>query len=192
MAENILDKIALELDTQGGAPAAATEGPVSPLYEAKERWLSNSLRACFGDGPPDPDDITQLAFTKLLERANLADIRDLKSYLWMTARNLVFKEKRALAVRSRHDFEIEHLYFPLRGDDSTPEGVLMAKDQIARINAALRQMPEKRRRAFVLHRIEGMTMSAVARQLKISRNAAVKHVMRAVEDIDRHLEGEAP
>ncbi|MEM9878769.1 MAG: sigma-70 family RNA polymerase sigma factor [Pseudomonadota bacterium] len=172
--------------------AMFAEQTLSPLYASAARWLSRSVRACFGDGPPDPDDVTQLAFQKLLERPKLSDVKDLKAYLWMTARNLVFKEKRALDVRARHDFEIEHIYFPLRGADSTPEGVFMAKQQLAIINVALRQMPPKRRRAFVLNRIDGMTLSAVARKLNISRNAAVKHVTRAVEDIDAALDATVP
>jgi len=48
-------------------------------------------------------------------------------------------------------------------------------------------MPERRRRAFVLHRIEGLTITATGRQLKISATAARKHIARAMADIDERL-----
>ena len=145
------------------------------------------LRRVFGDGPPDPDDIAQLAFQKLLERSDLSDIRNLKGFLWQTARNLVFKSKRDQEVRTRNSLEYEQLFFPSKGDDLGPERVISAREQIKLINEALRAMPERRRRAFVLHRIDGLSIAATARQLKIGPTAAGKHISRASAQIDEVL-----
>ncbi|MEM9386752.1 MAG: sigma factor-like helix-turn-helix DNA-binding protein [Pseudomonadota bacterium] len=64
----------------------------------------------------------------------------------------------------------------------------VANDQLEIINVALRAMPEKRWHVFVLHRLDGKNLSAVAPQLGVSRSAAAKHLVRAMEDIDRTLE----
>ncbi|MEM8982370.1 MAG: sigma-70 family RNA polymerase sigma factor [Pseudomonadota bacterium] len=162
---------------------------ISDLYASHAATITSLIRKHFGNGPPDPEDVTQAAFQKLIERSDLADIRDLGGFLWIIARNLVLREKRSIDVRSRYDFEVEAIFFPQRGDVLPPERLLSAREQLTRINGALRAMPEKRRRAFILNRIDGLSVSAVARQLKLSRSAANKHIVRAVEDIDRCLEG---
>ena len=149
------------------------------------------MRSAYGDGPPDPDDITQQAFQKLLEREDLSDVKNVKAFLWRIARNLIFKARRARNVRTRHDFEIEEIYFPVEGDTLTPERVISAEEQLKAIDEVLQAMPEKRRRAFVLHRIEGMTISGIARRLGLSRTAIYNHIARAASDIDKRLEGGA-
>lgn len=165
-----------------------TRDPIADLYASHGEKVTALLRKHFGDGPPHPEDVTQAAFQKLLERSDLSDVRDLGGFLWQIARNLVLKEKRSMQVRTRYDYELENIYFPQRGDVLPPERVLTAREELKRINQALRAMPEKRRRAFVLHRIDGLNVSAVARRLKLSRSAANKHIVRAVEDIDRYLD----
>ncbi|MEO1406998.1 MAG: sigma-70 family RNA polymerase sigma factor [Pseudomonadota bacterium] len=160
---------------------------IAELYCAHLDELVVSLRKAFGAGPPDPEDIAQQAFQKLIERGNRADIRNLKAFLWRIARNTLLKAVKKETVRSRHDFEIEHLFFPARGDESTPETVLAVKEELEAINEVLRQMPEKRRHAFLLHKIDGLSVAAVARRLGISRTPAQKHITRAASQIEEHL-----
>ncbi|MEQ3747432.1 MAG: RNA polymerase sigma factor [Henriciella sp.] len=160
---------------------------VDLLYRDHWTALASSLRRTFGDGPPDPDDIAQQAFQKLIEREQLSDIRSIKGFLWRTARNLMINAKRSRATRSRYDFEIEQLYFPSRGVNSTPEAVFSANQELRAINNVLRAMPEKRRRAFILHRVEGLSVSEVARRLRLSRSPTDRHIRRAAEDIQMCL-----
>lgn len=141
----------------------------------------------FGAGPPDPEDVAQQAFEKLLERGDCSDIAALDAFLWRSARNLMLKGKRHEDVRAKYDFEIEQLFFPRRGDTSTPEGVLRTKEELAAINQALREMPEKRRRAFILHRVDGLPVVEVAKRLGIARSPANRHISRAYRDIELRL-----
>lgn len=153
------------------------------LYREHAPVLAAKLRQTFGDGPPDPDDLTQLAFQKLIERGDTSDISSLKGFLWATARNLLFNDRRNSGTRSRYDFEIEHLFFPNRGADATPESVLGAREELRAINDAFGRMPEKRRLAFIMHRIDGLPVAEVARRLRIARSPARRHILRAMEDI---------
>ena len=175
-------------NVRDGLRPSVAGGSIAELYATHSEKVTSLLRKHFGDGPPDPEDVTQAAFQKLMERPNLSDVRDLGGFLWQIARNLVLKEKRSIDVRSRYDFEVEAIFFPQRGDVLPPERVLSAREELKSINQALRAMPEKRRRAFILNRIEGLNVSAVAQQLELSRSAANKHIVRAVEDIDRYLD----
>ena len=180
---------------EGPSPAHADAAPgdaasshrlstgLERLYREHAPVLAAKLRQTFGDGPPDPDDLTQLAFQKLIERGDIADISSLKGFLWATARNVLFNDKRDRGARSRYDFEIEHLLFPNRGGDATQESVLGAREELRAVNDAFGRMPEKRRLAFIMHRIDGLPVAEVARRLRIARSPARRHILRAMEDI---------
>ena len=160
---------------------------LSALYEDYVGRLSASLRKMYGNGPPDPDDIAQAAFQKVIERGDIGSIQNLKAFVWRTARNLVFKSHRAREIRSKYDFEIDGLFFALKTDELSPERVILAEEQLQIINHSLLNMPVKRRRAFLLHRLNGLSVSDVARKLGISRSTADEHITRAAIDINQHL-----
>ena len=169
---------------------ASSKHRLEILFADYFKPLVASLGAQFGAGPPDPEDIAQHAFEKLAERSDLSDITHIKAFLWRTGRNLALKGKRSENVRTRRDYDVEQIFFPSLGDDLTPERVLCAKEQLSLVKDVLSAMPERRRRAFILHRIEGLNFSDVARRLGVSRTAAIKHVARASADIDAALSGD--
>ncbi|HBR98635.1 MAG TPA: hypothetical protein DD979_14865 [Gammaproteobacteria bacterium] len=158
------------------------------LYQAHAKHIINGLRRTFGDGPPEPEDITQIAFQKLIERGNLADIRDVRSFLWRTARNLTLNEKRAMQTRASYDFEIENLFFAQHRDEATPERLLHAKEQLQCIDEVLRQMPTRRRRSFLLHKVEALSIAETAKTLGISKSTAHREVVKAGIEIDVYLQ----
>ena len=131
----------------------------------------------------DPDDVAQQAFQKLIERGNIETISNLRAFVWRTARNIVLSTKRSATTRARYDYEVEQIYFPLKGDESTPERIILVREQLDTINEALRKMPEKRRRAIVLHRIEGLSVAEVGRRLGMSRQNAAKHLSKGMADL---------
>ncbi|MEM1396000.1 MAG: sigma-70 family RNA polymerase sigma factor [Pseudomonadota bacterium] len=176
---------------ESGVPPQQPTSNIARLYEDYAVQLSATLRKRYGDGPPDPDDIAQAAFEKVLERGDTASIRNLKAFLWSTARNLLRKEIRSKHVRDRYAFDIDQIFFAAKGDDRTPERVIEAKQQLKSINALLRHMPERRRQALILHRIDGLSVAEVGRRMGIGRTAAAKHVARALADIDAMLADEA-
>ncbi|MEM8937344.1 MAG: sigma-70 family RNA polymerase sigma factor [Pseudomonadota bacterium] len=167
--------------------AGKAEHLVSALYAENADELTSYLRKMYGDGPPEPEDITQQAFARLASQEHLSAVNNLKAFLWRTARNLVLTERRNAATRSKYEYEVEQLFFAVRGNDFSPERVLEVKEQLSAINAVLRKMPERRRQALLWNRVEGLNVAAVARRLGITRAGAVKHIARAAADIDAAL-----
>lgn len=157
------------------------------LYLSFAPQLSATLRKMYGNGPPDPDDVAHAAFFKMIERGELGSIVNLKGFLLSTARNILRKELRSHAIRDRYTVDVEQIFFASKGDNQTPERVIEAKQQLRAVNEALRAMPERRRHAFILNRVDGLSVSAVARKLGISRTAAAKHITRAMDEIDGRL-----
>lgn len=160
-----------------------TDPRIKPFYRDYRAELGHALRGMFGDGPPDPDDVAQDAFLQLLKRTDLASIQNLKAFVWRSARNILLNGRNRQSVRSRYDYEIEHLAFAMKGYESTPSAVIEAKEQLDIINEALKGMPKVRSRAFILHRFEGLSITDAGRKLGISRPAASKHIARASADL---------
>lgn len=159
-------------------------GEIAALYGEYSHQLSATLRKMYGNGPPDPDDVAHQAFEKVIERGDIGSISNLKAFVWRTARNLTLAAKRSATVRSRYGYEVEQIYFPLKSDVSTPESIIGAREQLKAVNELLLQMPEKRRRALMLHRVEGLSVAEVGRRLGISRSTAAQHVARAAAELD--------
>lgn len=178
-------------EVPGDATTIATSKTVPPeiadLFESYRPSLAGTLRRLYGDGPPDPDDVAQQAFHKLIERGDFDTILNLRAFIWRTAKNIIFAAKRSRVVRSRYDYEVEQFYFPLKTDVSTPESIIQAKEQLEAINQCLSKMPLKRRRAFMLHRVEGLSIAETGRRLGISRTTAAQHISRAATDLDLFL-----
>ncbi|MEM9741640.1 MAG: sigma-70 family RNA polymerase sigma factor [Pseudomonadota bacterium] len=178
------------------AHVAATSPPDPKIAELFESYLVNlteGIRGRFGNGPPDPEDVAQQAFHQLIERGDLGSISNLKAYLWRIARNIVLTAKRSQHVRTRYEFEVERILFPQQYDELTPERVILAKEQLKLLNKLLRNMPNNRRQAVVLHRVEGLTVAEVGRRLGISRQSAAMHLARGIADLSvaflEHTEG---
>ncbi|MEM1019663.1 MAG: sigma-70 family RNA polymerase sigma factor [Pseudomonadota bacterium] len=158
------------------------------LYRQFAARLTLNLRRAFGDGPPDPEDMTQLAFQKLMERGDHEEICDLESFLWRTARNSTLNELRAAGTRTKYDFELEQLFFGPGRDETTPERVYSMRQQLAQVDAVLRGMPTRTRRCFLLHKVDGLSITKVAEVMGLSKTSVHRHVVKAGIEIDQQLQ----
>ena len=71
------------------------------------------------------------------------------------------------------------------GDD--PEARVRARRALVRLHAALRQLPERRRAAFVLCAVEGLDPREAAEVMGISRNAMRSLLCRARAQLEEML-----
>lgn len=157
------------------------------LYRDHRDQLSAHLRKAFGDGPPDPDDVAQEAFHRLMRQESLDHVKNLKAFLWRTARHVLLSQKRNIETRSRFDYEIEHLFFAAESPASTPERVLIVREQLRRVAEVLQKMPERRRKAFLWNKVENMTLTEIGKRLGINRRAVARHVTQAAYELDTAL-----
>ena len=141
------------------------------------------IRLRFGNGPPDPEDVVQEAFRRVYEYENLSAVQNIKAFIWRTARNLVLDSKKTTKTRASFDFEIERLYFPIRGDNLSPENVVCAREQLRTINQILSRMPERRRDAFIMYRVSGLTLQTIADKFGVSVPAVRKQVATAQAEL---------
>ena len=157
------------------------------LHRDHWRDLCRYLAATFGQGPPEPEDIAQIAFARVAAHSDFRAIENPKAFLWRTAQNIAVSEKRSQAARRTEPRDVDGVAAAQQGDEVTPERLLAAREQIAAIVAALDAMPAKRRRMLVLNRIDGLSFAEIARRTGLSQTAVKKHVARAMIDLDAAL-----
>lgn len=157
------------------------------LYNSYFRKLAESLRAAYGPGPPDPEEVAQLAFESMAKRGKLEELESPENYAWICARNIIIAHKRAEA---RHDANSEDVKQRFYGDQSyelDPERVLTAKEELDIAMQTIANLPERRRQLLLLCRVEGLTPTEAARRVGISRTAAVRHIANAVQAIQEAI-----
>jgi len=125
-----------------------------------------------------------------LADADLGNIIKPEAYLYTMASNLVRdrarREHYRLAVKedfaNQHGAGIEYL---------DPHRLAEGQELLKELDLALRDLPERTRRVFVLYRIESLPMKKIASELGISLSSVEKHVRRGLAYLVERLEREA-
>lgn len=145
--------------------------------------LTSFLHHCFGSGPPDPEDIAQSTFTRLLDYPNLSSISNPRAFLWRVGRNLAMSELRSRSTAERNLSQITAQASQLEGYLLGPERVLDGEEQIQKLMDALQKMPVRRRAILLMVRVDGLTQTEVARRLRISSPAVSRHLGIATAEL---------
>lgn len=161
------------------------------LYAAHFHSLVAYLRGQFRSCTPHAEEIAQDAFEKIASMDNLGGIGNIKAYLWRAAHNLAISSIRSRNLSQKYQIETQQLFSGEEGYRLTPERVFETNEQTQIALACLRAMPEQRRRAFILTRIEGLSHTEAAEQMGISRPAVSKHVAKAIADLYAALHNES-
>lgn len=144
--------------------------PLEPMLLASARKLVS-----------DPDaarDLVQEAFARLLTVEGWAQIEAPHPYLLRMMRNLAFEKLRRAKIAR---FEQLTLAEDFDVVDESPDAfrVLSGREQLARLDAALKDLPERCRRVFVMRRIEERSPREVAKHLGVSPSTLEKRLARA-------------
>ena len=140
-------------------------------------------------GANEADDLVQEVFLSLQVRGSAGgDIDNIEGYLFRTAANaIVRRHQRQKWDWAGHDVldDLDDL-----SDDVSPERVLMGKEELDRVLAAMRGLPPRCSQAFVLHRFEELTYSAIAARMRISTKAVERLIQRALRRISQTVDPE--
>lgn len=131
---------------------------------------------------PLSEDIVQQSYLKLWQTDFEQDtLEDARKQLFTYARNLVIDYRRKEYVRQRFllQMEVEHT------SDSSKS--LHTKEALQAIEAAIEEMPLKRKEIYKLSRNEGLTHEEIALQLSISRNTVNNQIASATEYLKARL-----
>lgn len=165
---------------------------IERLYRDHWRDLCVRLRRVHGNGPPEPEDLAQVAFAKLIENVDLAVIDNPGAFLFRIAIN-------SGRDRLRHMNETARLMrdeLPcLAGDGldrNTPPNVYESRERLSVTAAAIDMLSPKQREVLVRSRLKDETFEQISAatgwsKADISRTlnaalVALQAAMRAYED----------
>jgi RNA polymerase sigma factor (sigma-70 family) len=167
---------------------------LAAIYQQCRPQLLRFLRARTAD-PSEADDIIQELWIKL-QNSSVGPVANGRAYLFQVANNLVLdrvRERRRRSVRDRRWTEAAYTPAALQGEvidpQPDPERALLEAEELQRLTAAVAGLPEGARRAFCLHKIDGLSHAEVAARLGISRSGVEKHIAVAMKHLRQAMQG---
>ncbi len=136
------------------------------------------------DHSGEAEDIGQDAFLRAMAVEDASSIRAPMRYLTRIMRNIFIDRQRQKKreVTSRKLLEPNEI--DLR-DSLDPERIISARQELERVAIAISRLPPRCRQAFVLHRFDNLSYSAIARRMGISSGTVEKHIAEAMLRIAR-------
>ena len=140
--------------------------------------------------PKDIEDIVQESYVRLCQVKNKEKIREPHSFLKKTVRNLSldYVKRAESRLASSMDDEDEFGFFGRAGNtsDRTLDEV-NANEKFAFFCEAVRQLPVKCRRVFVLKKVYGYTQKEISKELGISENTIEKHIVLGIKRCRQYM-----
>jgi RNA polymerase sigma factor (sigma-70 family) len=126
------------------------------------------------------EDLLQEMWIKASATAS-GPIADPLAYLYRAANNLLLDRRRAELRGQKRDHDWHAVSDGELGISETPSGerALIAREQLAEAEAALRELGERTDHVFRRFRIEGVSQRDIADELGISLSAVEKHLQKA-------------
>jgi RNA polymerase sigma factor (sigma-70 family) len=123
----------------------------------------------------DVEDIVAEVLTRAYGTAQFQAVTSGRAYLFQIARNLLIDEaRRAKIVRLEEIADLN-----LVEDSHCAERMLIARDQLRRLEAVVDTLPPQARRAFILRRIHDRPVKEIAEEMGLSVFTVDKHIAKA-------------
>jgi RNA polymerase sigma factor (sigma-70 family) len=136
----------------------------------------------------DAQDLVQQVFLKLSQYSDIDNIRNAEGYIFQTAANTLRDHIRDAAVSNRFLNKKRIEIAEESGSGFSPERVLLARESVALLAEALRQLPERTRDVLMLRCFEGLKHAEIARLQGISIRMVEKHMERALAHLSAAIE----
>ena len=136
-------------------------------------------------GAADADDLVQEVFLAMHTRTAADSVENVKGYLFRVAANVLSRR-----IGQRRP---SHTLYGAFGrisdaDEITSERIVMGREALERVVAALEGLPARTAQAFLLHRFEELTYPVIAERMGISVKAVEALMTRAMQRLGELVE----
>jgi RNA polymerase sigma factor (sigma-70 family) len=159
---------------------------VLPLEPILMQYLHHNWR-----NRSDLADLRQEIYVRACEAAQKEIPGNTKAFLLATARNYLIdrmRQQRVVSIETAAD--MDDLGIAL--DEPGADRVLIAREELRRLQIALDQLAPRCREAFVLGRIEGLSRREIAARMGISESTVRQHLMQGMRVLADLLNGSSP
>jgi len=131
--------------------------------------------------PREVEDIVQETYVRICQIDNKDNIKQPRSFLLKTAKNIAFDYLKRAEVRLVESVDnIAELESFASAEDATFEQVATDKE-FSQYCQAIRQLPVQCRKVFVLKKVYGYSQKEIAQKLAISESTVEKHIAVGVK-----------
>jgi len=141
-------------------------------------WTSLYERIRRQNRRPDSDDLLQTALLHLFERG-MEGIEHPEAYVLRTARNLAIDRARREKRVGFSSLDAAEGVEPVCLQPGL-ERVLLGREQLERVRVAFMALDSRTSRIFLMHRLDGLTYSRIAKSLELSVSTIEKTIARAL------------
>ena len=127
--------------------------------------------------PDDVEDIVQETYLRLRRVVVAQEIRNPRSYLYQTARNLALDSLKKASNARSVEWQEDAQYSSNVIDPVTQR--IHADEEFNRFCDSLQDLPQRARQVFVLKKVYGYTQREISTELGISESTVEKHVSLA-------------
>lgn len=155
----------------------------SSIYNKYAKELHDYLYYKFGDRL-NPNDKAQEAFVKLWENCKKVRPSSARAYLYKVANNMMLNEIKHQKVVLRYQQEK-----PKAHTNEDPEFLMEEEEYLKKYEAALSNLTEEQRVAFLLNKVEGKKHGEIAEMLGVTRKVVEYRIYSAFDALKSALEG---
>lgn len=160
---------------------------VARLYSKPlARYFASRIR-----NPDDAEDLVQKVFVRVIQRSRGEPIEHVQGYLFQVAASVLADERRRARLQHDGDHQSYDESTHVIRNDITPETVLLGQESVARVIAALRELPERTREVYFLRAMRRQKFSEIADTMGLSKRAVQGHMARALMHLSRVLDDNA-
>lgn len=139
--------------------------------------------------PEVAEDAAQEVFAQLwIKRALLVNVTEFKSYLYATARNLIFNKLRVKV--STAEFK-EYLTEYFADSSSNPAAQLEFKEASNIIEQGINNLTPQQQKVFRLSRFKGLSHEEIAQQTGLSKRTVKNYMVSAILSLRNYLDKHA-
>lgn len=124
-------------------------------------------------------DLRQEIYVRVYEAASRNIPERPKQFVFATARNLLIdrvRQAQVIPIEAASDFES----LEIASDAPGPEHIVLVRDELRRLQAALDRLPPRWRKAVLLKRVEGFSRRAIAQRMGVTESTAAKYLAEGI------------
>ena len=140
--------------------------------------------------PKEVEDIVQETYVRICQVENKDAIREPRSYLFRTARNLALDYVKRSESRLAGSADIDELPtedLPAPSEKDPTHAQVASEEEFALFCEAVRTLPRQCRRAFVLKKVYGYTLKEIMAEMDLGQATVETHIVNGTKRCVRYL-----